>query len=136
MSKSDEQASCELCGRSGVQTTVHHLTPREKGGSSLPTAKLCSACHRQIHALYTNDDLITLELTSLAALRSDPSIAPSSSGCASSPHSPAPSYPNPGVSAADSPSSPSHSAGSCIRYRQAHIARSIVESGKYIVCAT
>ncbi|WP_028560226.1 HNH endonuclease [Paenibacillus pinihumi] len=76
MSKSDEQASCELCGRSGVQTTVHHLTPREKGGSSLPTAKLCSACHRQIHALYTNDDLITLELTSLAALRSDPSIAP------------------------------------------------------------
>ncbi|MBJ6360696.1 HNH endonuclease [Paenibacillus sp. GCM10012307] len=77
MAKSDEQAreTCELCGRNGVQTTVHHLTPREKGGSVLPTAKLCSACHRQIHALYTNDDLITLELTSLPALRRDPSVA-------------------------------------------------------------
>ncbi|ETT63324.1 hypothetical protein C173_23552 [Paenibacillus sp. FSL R7-277] len=67
--------TCELCGRSPLVTTVHHLIPREKGGSLLPTALLCKACHRQIHALYTNSDLVVLGLTTLERLRSDPQIA-------------------------------------------------------------
>ncbi|MEK3904226.1 MULTISPECIES: HNH endonuclease [unclassified Paenibacillus] len=67
--------TCELCGRSPLATTVHHLIPREKGGSLLPTALLCKACHRQIHALYTNSDLVVLGLTTLDSLRSDPQIA-------------------------------------------------------------
>ncbi|MEK4329023.1 HNH endonuclease signature motif containing protein [Paenibacillus sp. FSL R7-0297] len=72
-----EQAlgKCELCGRSPLATTVHHLIPREKGGALLPTALLCKACHRQIHALYTNSDLVILGLTTLDNLRHDPRIA-------------------------------------------------------------
>lgn len=48
---------CELCERENVETTVHHLTPREEGGSHLPTANLCISCHKQIHALFTNREL-------------------------------------------------------------------------------
>ncbi len=48
---------CELCGRSPLRTTVHHLVPRENGGVEGPTANLCQACHKQIHALFTNDEL-------------------------------------------------------------------------------
>lgn len=62
---------CELCGRHPLKTTVHHLTPKERGGASLPTADLCSACHRQIHALYTNRDLVALGLTTVEALKAD-----------------------------------------------------------------
>ena len=65
---------CELCGRSPITTTVHHLVPREKGGALLPTALLCKACHRQIHALYTNNDLVSLGLTTIIRLRQDPRI--------------------------------------------------------------
>ncbi|AIQ52402.1 HNH endonuclease [Paenibacillus sp. FSL R7-0331] len=67
--------TCELCGRSPLVTTVHHLVPKEKGGTLQPTALLCKACHRQIHALYTNDDLVILELTTVEALQHDPQIA-------------------------------------------------------------
>lgn len=67
--------TCELCGRSPLATTVHHLTPRELGGTLLGTVLLCRACHRQIHALYTNSDLVALGLTTLDRLRSDPQIA-------------------------------------------------------------
>jgi len=49
--------TCELCQRENVVTTKHHLTPREEGGHHLPTAQLCIPCHKQIHALYTNQEL-------------------------------------------------------------------------------
>ncbi|WP_458122858.1 HNH endonuclease [Paenibacillus sp. Z3-2] len=42
---------CELCGRKPVNTTIHHLTPKEMGGTFLPTASLCIPCHKQIHSL-------------------------------------------------------------------------------------
>jgi hypothetical protein len=48
-----EIGTCELCGRKEVETTIHHLTPKEMGGTFLPTAKLCIACHKQVHAVYT-----------------------------------------------------------------------------------
>ncbi|WP_440109265.1 HNH endonuclease [Paenibacillus sp. QZ-Y1] len=67
---------CELCGREPVDTTIHHLTPKEMGGAFMPTADLCIPCHKQIHSLYTNRDLITLGLTELTALRHDERIAP------------------------------------------------------------
>ncbi|WNS45681.1 HNH endonuclease signature motif containing protein [Paenibacillus sp. MMS20-IR301] len=73
--KDQASSKCELCGRSPLATTVHHLIPREKGGAMLPTALLCKACHRQIHALYTNNDLIALGLTTLDNLRKDLRIA-------------------------------------------------------------
>ncbi|WP_187274552.1 HNH endonuclease [Paenibacillus sp. N3.4] len=49
-------------------TTEHHLVPREKEGSSLPTAALCIPCHKQIHALFTNEQL-EQSLNTIAALR-------------------------------------------------------------------
>lgn len=64
---------CELCGRSPVETTVHHLIPREEGGAYGPTAELCLPCHKQIHALYTNKEL-AVRLETLERLRQDEKI--------------------------------------------------------------
>ncbi|WP_394231755.1 HNH endonuclease [Niallia oryzisoli] len=63
-------AICELCGRSGVETTVHHLLPKEKGGTFGDKADLCIPCHKQIHALYNNEE-IAARLTTLQELRND-----------------------------------------------------------------
>jgi 5-methylcytosine-specific restriction enzyme A len=65
---------CQLCGRSPVETTVHHLLPREMGGSYGPTANLCIPCHKHIHAVYTNEELAA-RLSSLQELREDETIA-------------------------------------------------------------
>jgi len=37
------------------------------------TAELCSACHRQVHAMFTNRTL-ALELDTIEKLREDPQI--------------------------------------------------------------
>ncbi|MGE6630911.1 HNH endonuclease [Bacillus sp. NPDC077027] len=66
---------CELCGRSNVRRTEHHLTPREEGGTFLPTAFLCLPCHKQIHALYTNQELAA-RLNTIEALRQDEKLVP------------------------------------------------------------
>lgn len=65
---------CELCGRGGVDTTVHHLVPKEMGGTFKPTANLCIPCHKQIHALYTNAE-ITTRLSTLRELREDEQLS-------------------------------------------------------------
>ncbi|WP_127536745.1 HNH endonuclease [Paenibacillus illinoisensis] len=67
---------CELCCREPVETTVHHLTPKELGGTFMPTADLCIPCHKQIHSLFTNQDIIRLHLTELQALRENERMAP------------------------------------------------------------
>lgn len=66
---------CELCEREVASLTVHHLVPRSQGkkGEELPTALLCSACHRQLHALYSNRQLAR-ELSSLEELKNDPAM--------------------------------------------------------------
>lgn len=51
------EGTCDLCYRSPVKTSEHHLIPKQFGGVDGPTAMLCSACHRQIHALFTNEEL-------------------------------------------------------------------------------
>ncbi|MFC0211009.1 HNH endonuclease [Paenibacillus chartarius] len=66
--------TCALCGREGVETTEHHLTPREKGGAKLPTADLCIPCHKQLHALFTNDQLAD-GLNTIEALQANGEIA-------------------------------------------------------------
>lgn len=48
------KGTCELCDRDEIELIIHHLTPRELGGSHLPIAYLCKSCHKQIHALYSN----------------------------------------------------------------------------------
>ncbi|MFT4416434.1 HNH endonuclease [Fredinandcohnia humi] len=65
---------CELCGRSEVETTVHHLLPKEMGGTFGATADLCIPCHKQIHALYTNEE-IAVRLSTLRQLREDEQLS-------------------------------------------------------------
>ncbi|WP_347551016.1 HNH endonuclease [Pseudalkalibacillus hwajinpoensis] len=64
---------CELCGRSVVKGTSHHLTPKEEGGTFKPTAFLCVPCHKQIHAIYTNQEL-SVRLDSIKKLKEDDKI--------------------------------------------------------------
>ncbi|MEL3973026.1 HNH endonuclease [Rossellomorea oryzaecorticis] len=66
--------TCELCARQEVVTTVHHLTPKEVGGAFMPTAELCMACHKQIHSLYTNEEL-GARLNTIEDLRNDDKIS-------------------------------------------------------------
>ncbi|MBM4761680.1 HNH endonuclease [Bacillus sp. B15-48] len=65
---------CELCGRNNIETTVHHLLPKEKGGTFGETANLCIPCHKQIHALYTNEE-IAARLTTIQDLRTDEQLS-------------------------------------------------------------
>jgi len=69
--------TCELCERTVGTLTVHHLIPRQqtkrKKSDLGPTIHLCSACHRQIHALFTNAYLAQ-ELNALEKLRNDPQL--------------------------------------------------------------
>lgn len=67
------QDRCELCGREGVETTEHHLVPREEGGKNMPTARLCIPCHKQIHALYSNREL-AVKLYTIERLQKDEKI--------------------------------------------------------------
>ncbi len=71
--KRTETGTCELCLREYTDITVHHLTPKEMGGTFLPTAKLCIPCHKQIHALYTNAEL-AVRLNSIQLLQQDDKI--------------------------------------------------------------
>ncbi len=68
---------CELCGRTVEKLTVHHLVPRSqvtrKNRPVIPTAKLCAACHRQLHVLFSNRDLQT-HYASIADLRAAPEM--------------------------------------------------------------
>ena len=67
-------STCELCERENVDTTVHHLLPKEMGGTFGFTAHLCIPCHKQIHALYTNEE-IAARLTSIPKLKEDPQLS-------------------------------------------------------------
>lgn len=73
MSRKNQIGTCELCSREEVEVTVHHLTPKEMGGTFLPTASLCIPCHKQIHALFTNEELAA-SLNSIDLLRMNPQI--------------------------------------------------------------
>ncbi len=62
--------SCELCERRDAKLTKHHVIPREEGGTEKEIVMICSDCHRQIHALYSNQEL-ALRLCSIEALKND-----------------------------------------------------------------
>ena len=65
--------SCELCLREVERYTVHHLVPRAEGGRFGPTTRLCTTCHRQLHAMFTESTLAR-ELNSLDAIRGNPEM--------------------------------------------------------------
>ncbi|HAQ08391.1 MAG TPA: hypothetical protein DCR24_13060 [Bacillus bacterium] len=73
MSKKNQTGKCELCCREDVDVTVHHLTPKEMGGTLMPTALLCIPCHKQIHALFTNE-VLAVSLSKVELLRRNPAI--------------------------------------------------------------
>ena len=69
---------CELCKREMERLTVHHLVPRQatkrsKKTDSGPTANICSACHRQIHALFENK-VLAKELNTVEKLQNEPQM--------------------------------------------------------------
>jgi hypothetical protein len=68
---------CELCDREVERLSVHHLVPKQyskrKNTEIGPTAEICSACHRQIHALFDNKRLGE-ELNSIEKLRNEPQM--------------------------------------------------------------
>lgn len=68
---------CELCGRATGMLTVHHLVPRSqvarKNRPQIPTTKICAACHRQLHVLFSNRDLQT-RYASIEELRAAPEM--------------------------------------------------------------
>jgi len=66
---------CELCERAVANLTVHHLVPRSQSKKKqvLPTAKLCPACHRQLHVLFSNH-LLARSLSSLEEIKREPSM--------------------------------------------------------------
>ena len=68
--------TCRLCRRDVEKLTEHHLTPKSKlkKGERTPTIWICSACHRQIHALFSNQELRD-EYHSVERLRDEPRMS-------------------------------------------------------------
>ncbi|MGF1560985.1 MAG: HNH endonuclease [Geminicoccaceae bacterium] len=67
---------CPLCGRpmiDGPSVDRHHLVPKSRGGREVSI--MHRICHRQIHALFSHDDLAR-GLANPAALRADPRLQP------------------------------------------------------------
>jgi hypothetical protein len=68
---------CPLCERSippGARSSLHHLTPKLKGGTHQGTVRLHQICHSAIHARYSEAE-IAKRLADMEALRADPEIA-------------------------------------------------------------
>lgn len=68
---------CQLCEREMKRLTLHHLVPRQtvkpKKADPGPTVNICSACHHQIHALFSNIELAQ-SLNSLEKIKNEPQI--------------------------------------------------------------
>jgi 5-methylcytosine-specific restriction endonuclease McrA len=79
-------AACELCGRSQMPLTRHHLIPQsrhnkgrtqrlyEKEEMLFRIALLCRPCHSQVHAVLDNASLV-LKYNTVEALASHSDIA-------------------------------------------------------------
>ena len=65
--------ACPLCGRPipPSQKDAHHLIPKSKGGKA--TEYLHRICHRQIHALFTENELAT-HFNTVEALQNHPEM--------------------------------------------------------------
>ena len=69
-------ATCALCRRTippNANSSLHHLTPKLKGGAHRGTVRLHQICHSAIHARYTEAE-IARHLAHPAALRDDPEL--------------------------------------------------------------
>ena len=68
-----ESAECQLCRRWVPRRliTLHHLTPKQKGGKAEDRVPLCKPCHKQLHAMFTNKELMK-EYSTVEKLRGAP----------------------------------------------------------------
>ncbi len=66
--------SCALCKRTIVphQIELHHMIPKSKGGKETQTFH--SICHRQVHALFTENEL-AVYFNTVEALQNHPDMA-------------------------------------------------------------
>lgn len=72
--RAPEDARCWLCGRElGRRVEWHHPVPKSRGGTV--TQPVHPICHRALHANLSNKELEAFGMD-LAALRSDPRVAP------------------------------------------------------------
>lgn len=69
-------ALCVFCGRSvpASMITMHHVLPKEKGGTAEHREPFCKPCHKQIHAVFSNKQLAE-EYHSIDMLRAAPELA-------------------------------------------------------------
>ena len=67
--------ACELCKRTGVKLSQHHLIPRQNGGGGkgAKIAYFCLPCSQEVHVLFTNHQLET-DYNSIDKLNKDPRI--------------------------------------------------------------
>lgn len=75
---------CELCGRTTPSLTKHHLIPKARHNKRVKAkfgdeckkriAMFCTACHRQIHYLFTHKELES-EYNTIEALMGHPDVA-------------------------------------------------------------
>lgn len=68
---------CALCERLVPRrlVTLHHLKPKQKGGTAEDRVPLCRPCHKQLHATFSNGELAH-GYDSIAALRQAPMLQP------------------------------------------------------------
>jgi hypothetical protein len=73
----EKPITCDLCGRQVPprMITLHHLTPRQKGGKAEHRTPLCRPCHKQIHATFSNAELVQA-FTTIESLRQAAQLQP------------------------------------------------------------
>lgn len=73
----DPAPLCPLCRRPippEARQSLHHLTPKLRGGKRGPTALLHQICHNEIHASLSETELAR-QYADIAALRAHPRLA-------------------------------------------------------------
>lgn len=69
---------CQLCDRELEKLTVHHLIPKQavkrQKADPGPTVDICTACHRQLHSFYSNNELAQ-NLNTIEKLKSEPKMS-------------------------------------------------------------
>ena len=72
-----QEVICPLCRRpipAHAKQSLHHLTPKLKGGKGGPVVRLHQICHNEIHATLSERELAR-DYATIEALRSHPRLA-------------------------------------------------------------